>query len=313
MRWLFAVVFAAAAGHVAQAQIVGGDDARIANWPGIASIQAVSGQTVYHQCGATMISAEWALTAAHCTDGIVIDRDGKAVQYVQEGSRLEPVRFGPVGLAIGREDLRQTREGATRRVVEIVVHPGYEAGFPEGGDDIALLRIEGSWDGAVMPIDGLTGAAAAIDAPYAAVLAAGFGRTGELAPDKIGISRTGRRVAAPSLVLQEGWVPVIDNATCGAQIAAMITALDLGAAYGGVGIDPVTQVCAGAGGVDSCQGDSGGPLVSRGADNLPVQAGVVSWGLGCARAESPGVYMRVAAYADWIAGATGLAVASPPG
>ncbi len=313
MRLLFAVLFAAAAGHAAQAQIIGGDDARIGNWPGIASLQAVSGQTVYHLCGATMISAEWALTAAHCTEGILIDADGKAVQYVQERSRLEPVRLGPVGLAIGRADLRETRVGATRRVVEIVVHPGYEAAFPEGGDDIALLRIEGRWDGAVMPLDGLTGTAAAIDAPYAAVLAAGFGRTGELAPDKIGISRTGRRVAAPSLVLQEGWVPVVENATCGRQIGVLIAALDLGAAYDGVGIDPVTQLCAGAGGVDSCQGDSGGPLVSRGPDNLPVQAGIVSWGLGCARAESPGIYMRVAAYAEWIAGVTGLVAPPPPG
>ena len=63
-----------------------------------------------------------------------------------------------------------------------------------------------------------------------------------------------------------------------------------------------SQICAGyhAGKQDSCQGDSGGPLVAFDASGCPFQIGIVSWGEGCARAKSYGVYTRVSSYIDWI-------------
>ena len=61
------------------------------------------------------------------------------------------------------------------------------------------------------------------------------------------------------------------------------------------------MLCAGVpgGGQDACQGDSGGPLI-RYSGNETWLAGIVSWGQGCALADYPGVYTRVANYDSWI-------------
>ena len=290
--------------------MVAGRDADIADWPGMASVQTVSGSTIYHECGATMIAPEWALTAAHCVENARIEANGRAAQYL-EGDNGQMTRFGTLAVAAGLGDLTVVPKYTVFAVRRIVIHPGYRRSAPEQGNDIALLRIAGSWDGPLMPLDGLTANAGDLMQPYADIVAAGYGKLGETAQGQEGVARGGRHVRAPSLILQEGYVPVVDTGVCNSQIRDRINEAGLAAAYPGLVIDGVTQLCAGIGGSDACQGDSGGPLVIRKSSGSAVQAGVVSWGMGCAREESPGVYMRVSAFAPWISAVTGLALPAP--
>lgn len=48
------------------------------------------------------------------------------------------------------------------------------------------------------------------------------------------------------------------------------------------------------------QGDSGGPMSVARSDGRYMLSGVISWGIGCAERNQPGVYTRISEFRDWV-------------
>jgi secreted trypsin-like serine protease len=161
----------------------------------------------------------------------------------------------------GRED-KESDAGTVSPVREIWVHPDFKD--VRSGADVAVLTLTQR-----LPYETINPAGIADKDLYNAGVVAtilGWGRT---AAD-----------GQPSRFLLKAEVPVMGDADCLKSYPAFKAA---------------SMACAGVakGGVDTCQGDSGGPLV---VDETLV--GITSWGEGCAGPGKPGVYTRVAAYAD---------------
>ena len=167
----------------------------------------------------------------------------------------------------GRED-KESDAGTTSAVQEIWVHPDFTD--VRSGADIAVLTL-------------------ARPMPYQTVDPAGTDDADVYEPGVVGTILGWGRVAAdgePSRFLLKAEVPLIADASCQKSYPAFQAA---------------AMACAGVdkGGVDTCQGDSGGPLIVDGK-----LVGITSWGEGCAAPGKPGVYTRVAAYADVLADQT---------
>ncbi len=82
-------------------------------------------------------------------------------------------------------------------------------------------------------------------------------------------------------------IPIVNRATCDALYKADEFTLNM--------------ICAGyvTGGKDACDGDSGGPLMVV-QEGQYVQAGITSWGVGCAQPGQYGVYTRLSNFKNWV-------------
>ncbi|XP_011194414.2 trypsin beta [Zeugodacus cucurbitae] len=162
--------------------------------------------------------------------------------------------------------------GQLRAVQRILRHEGYSSATYNL--DVALLQLERDlvYTQAVQPV--VLASRNAVLSAQAKLFVSGWGLTSE--------------TGYVSAMLNYVDVQLIRQETCEQNYKYVV---------------PITteMFCAGysAGGKDSCQGDSGGPLVSyyHGAATL---YGIVSWGVGCAQKEYPGVYAKVAALRPWI-------------
>ena len=246
---------------LAQAQIVGGEEADPGEWPW----QAVVFPGPF-MCGGSLIHREWIITAAHCV-------------HDKSGNLMAPQN---INVILGEHDLSIiSGTEQNRSISQVIRHPDYD---PQTADnDIALLRLS-------TPADLVAGVSTIplVTSPSDDILmtagsiawVTGWGATEEGNPT--------------TNVLREVDVLFIADKSCNLSYGGDITE---------------NMICAGyaAGGKDACQGDSGGPLVVQ-SSNGWKQAGIVSWGYGCARPDKYGVYTRLSRYTAWISQQTGIGI-----
>ncbi|MBR9808554.1 MAG: trypsin-like serine protease [Alphaproteobacteria bacterium] len=287
------------------AKVVGGVSAHLENWPGIASIQLRMREKIYHVCGGAAISPQWIVTAAHCVEGFAVSEEsGRVFAYESAGEGAPLRKVAAIRVQLGTEDLGYMPDSAHGSfVTQVITHPDY-AGAEDiyKGADIALLKLADPWTGpiATLSVDASTDR---LSKAGEEAWVAGFGNLEELQPGERTKWQNARHfaLAAPSLVLQETSAPTVDASVCQQRLRKASMLEGYPAAYQSLIVDN-HLICAGLeqGGKDACQGDSGGPLVKYDKNGCPYQIGIVSWGVGCGREESPGAYTRISAYTEWI-------------
>jgi len=226
-------------------------------------------------CGATIINEDTLLSAAHCFP----ESEDKIGSAVVAGSTLPQIEV------LNSFDLEQYCGVQIRRITKVIVHPDYcsEESYNAGDCDafqrfdFALIKVNRAfvWDWRVQPV---------CLPDQRRNLAAGTMFTA------VGNGYTDLDTQQLPHTLQAVDVPLVDQQQCRKWMEGHKITNEM--------------ICAGfaSGGRDACVGDSGGPLflmLSRGDVTL---FGVVSWGIDCAQARTPGIYARVDAVLPWIRG-----------
>nr|XP_046237784.1 prothrombin [Scatophagus argus] len=250
-------------------RIVGGDNAEVASAPWQVMLYKRSPQELL--CGASLVSDQWILTAAHC------------ILYPPWNKNFT---YNDIIVRLGKHNRAKFERGTEKIVAidEIIVHPKYN--WKENlNRDIALLHMRRpiTFTDEIHPV-------CLPDRRVAQMLMSeGYkGRVTGWGNLKETWNPSARNL--PS-VLQQIHLPIVDQDTCRSSTSVKVTD---------------NMFCAGYRPEDSqrgdaCEGDSGGPFVMKyPAENRWYQMGIVSWGEGCDRDGKYGFYTHLFRMSRWM-------------
>lgn len=238
-------------------------------------IDGVKVETNTYPFMTALISAEGESIRPFCGAAYVGDRYVLTASHCLEGEIPENINVW-----IGGTDITKPEQGKRVAVKEIYMHEDYDSGTVN--KDVAILELTEVVTG-IEPIKIVTPEIEATIKEGDLFTVMGWGNQDTK-------SEEGK---FPD-VLHEVQVPLYNRQAC----------LDAYPLEEGSSETSITEymLCAGfvEGGKDSCQGDSGGPLVIKHNEEW-YQAGVVSFGNGCALQGIPGIYSRLSKFNLWLA------------
>lgn len=262
-------------------RIVGGTRARTGEFPFVVSLQSSSEWR--HFCGGTLIKPSKVISACHC----LVLRQSFSSGPVLKSAESVTIHAGTTSVDPNYY-IGQRRYGKY-----VFVHPQCSNG-PTGWEyDFSIIITRHPFEfveGIVEPLQTINMSRSEVDvliAQKTECTAIGWGALSEKGPGTVNLMKVAlnlvpdgecRRLMTAAAALEQNMLkfkPGIQLCTLGK--------------FGGEG--------------DACQGDSGGPLI---CDQYLV--GTVSWGIGCGRKMTPGVWARVDVDIDWILKTEGAAI-----
>ncbi|VUZ41549.1 unnamed protein product [Hymenolepis diminuta] len=296
-------------------KILGGREAKPHSWPWQSALYVrpfgastpSSGIVESPFCGATLISQQWLITAAHCLSELVTDRILTVGQIFNVEEEMETTIVAKIG-----DHNRDKNDGpheVTRVIQMAIIHPDYRRGYSEQGFDVALLKMDepvefGDKINSICLPDHY------LNLPEGhKCYAAGWGATSPdtsslpvsvgfmdfysvifptLKPCGLGQSSNNRRCSSPKqpLKLLEVDLPLVSLRRCRRTFRNLREWI---------------HVCAGGKGKDTCRGDSGGGLFCQNPeDSRWYIYGITSFGSVRGCGEHYGVYTCTRGISEWI-------------